>query len=570
MDELILVLVTMLVTATATVSIVIAVLRAKRKNRYKIKLDNLDIEKNKIASTPIVSELSKIEAYRKNEKIEAMYNEWNKRLDDIKDIQVPKITDMLLEADYSLSQKDYKATLYKIAKLEIELNKVRTNADFLLEEIKDLTTSEERSRKVITSYKKQYRDLFEKFKASEVDYGEIAEIVNLQFGSIAKKFEHYEDILDNNKYNELDETLESISDMLKHMGVVIDEMPQIVLMATNVIPRKIKEIKEDYDNLKKKGYTLDYLNVDSNIKEAQNKIKDILKRAKDLNMQDSILELKVLDEYFDSLVVDFEKEKVNKEEYEDVGVSFEKRLDKNNKLVNTIFKKINAIKKTYNLDEKDLELLLKIREELKKLNADYKALIDHTGNNSFAFSKLNKEIQNLNARLKAIEESIDGALETIGSMKQDEQSAKLQLKEIKEMLKKARNLMREYNIPIIPKEYFVELQEAQAAVKEIIIELEKTPIDINTLNVRVETARDLVLKLNRKAQEIIKSVAFAEMAIVYGNRYRSEYPELDKHLTYSEMLFFKGEYKKSLDLAIHTLNKIEPGIQNKLLEYYAK
>ena len=509
MDELILVLVTMLVTATATVSIVIAVLRAKRKNRYKIKLDNLDIEKNKIASTPIVSELSKIEAYRKNEKIEAMYNEWNKRLDDIKDIQVPKITDMLLEADYSLSQKDYKATLYKIAKLEIELNKVRTNADFLLEEIKDLTTSEERSRKVITSYKKQYRDLFEKFKASEVDYGEIAEIVNLQFGSIAKKFEHYEDILDNNKYNELDETLESISDMLKHMGVVIDEMPQIVLMATNVIPRKIKEIKEDYDNLKKKGYTLDYLNVDSNIKEAQNKMKDILKRAKDLNMQDSILELKVLDEYFDSLVVDFEKEKVNKEEYEDVGVSFEKRLDKNNKLVNTIFKKINAIKKTYNLDEKDLELLLKIREELKKLNADYKALIDHTGNNSFAFSKLNKEIQNLNARLKAIEESIDGALETIGSMKQDEQSAKLQLKEIKEMLKKARNLMREYNIPIIPKEYFVELQEAQAAVKEIIIELEKAPIDINTLNVRVETARDLVLKLNRKAQEIIKSAAFA-------------------------------------------------------------
>ena len=60
------------------------------------------------------------------------------------------------------------------------------------------------------------------------------------------------------------------------------------------------------------------------------------------------------------------------------------------------------------------------------------------------------------------------------------------------------------------------------------------------------------------------------MAIVYGNRYPSEYPELDKHLTYSEMLFFKGEYKKSLDLAIHTLNKIEPGIQNKLLEYYAK
>ena len=570
MDELILILVTMLITATVTVSIVICVLRAKRKNKYKIKLDNLDIEKNKIASTPIISELSKVESYRKNDKIEAMYNEWIKRLDDIKDVQVPRITDMLLEADYSLSQKDYKATLYKIAKLEIELNKARTNADFLLDEIKDLTTSEERSRKVITSYKKQYRELFEKFKASEIDYGEIAEIVNLQFGSIAKKFEHYEDILDNNKYNELNETLETIDSMLKHMNVVIDEIPQIILMATNVIPRKIKEITVDYDNMKKKGYTLDYLNVENNIKEANNKIDDIIKRAKDLNMKDSILELKVLDEYFDTLVVDFEKEKVNKEQYEDVGGSFEKRLEKINKLVNTIFKKINAIKQTYNLDEKDLELLLKIRTELKKLNEDYKTLIDHTGNNSFAFSKLNKEVQNLNARLKAIEESLDSTLETIGSMKQDEQSAKASLKEIKEMLKKARGVMREYNLPIIPKSYFIELQEAQAAVKEIIIELEKTPIDIDTLNVRVETARDLVLKLNKKANEIVKSAAYAEIAIVYGNRYRSEYEEVDKNLSYSEMLFFKGEYKKALDLCINTLNKIEPGIQNKLLEYYSK
>ena len=95
MDELILILVTMLVTATVTITAVICVLRAKRKNRYKVKLDNLDIEKNKIASTPIISELSKVESYRKNEKIEAMYNEWVKRLDDIKDVQVPKITDML-------------------------------------------------------------------------------------------------------------------------------------------------------------------------------------------------------------------------------------------------------------------------------------------------------------------------------------------------------------------------------------------------------------------------------------------------------------------------------------------
>ena len=118
--------------------------------------------------------------------------------------------------------------------------------------------------------------------------------------------------------------------------------------------------------------------------------------------------------------------------------------------------------------------------------------------------------------------------------------------------------------------YFVELQEAQGAIKELIAELNKSPINIDNLNMRVETARDLVIKLHNRSKEMVKSAAFAEMTMVYGNRYRSKYEELDKNLAYSEMLFFKGEYKKALQLSINTLNKVEPGIQNKLVEYYKK
>ena len=40
---------------------------------------------------------------------------------------------------------------------------------------------------------------------------------------------------------------------------------------------------------------------------------------------------------------------------------------------------------------------------------------------------------------------------------------------------------------------------------------------------RVETARDLVIKLHNRSKEMVKSAAFAEMTMVYGNRYRSEY-----------------------------------------------
>ena len=65
----------------------------------------------------------------------------------------------------------------------------------------------------------------------------------------------------------------------------------------------------------------------------------------------------------------------------------------------------------------------------------------------------------------------------------------------------------------------------------------------------------------------MKIAVFAENAIVYGNRYRVT-DEINKNLMYSELLFYKGEYQKSLEMTINSLNKIEPGIYNKLLKFY--
>ena len=155
-------------------------------------------------------------------------------------------------------------------------------------------------------------------------------------------------------------------------------------------------------------------------------------------------------------------------------------------------------------------------------------------------------------------------------MRDDELRAREQLEEIKSILKEAKSYIRDCNLPTIPKSYYTELSEASAAIKEIIKELDKKPITIKILNTRVDTARDLVLKLYTKTKELMKNARFAEMAIVYGNRYRSSFEGIDKNLTYSEVLFFKGEYKKSLELTINVLNRIEPGIYDKLSKLYGE
>jgi len=570
MDTIVITTISFIVLAVILIEAVLFAIKKSNRTKKKKQLEKLEIEKNKIDSSPIVPELTKVESHLKNEKLEAMYNNWKDRLDVIRTNQIPKITDMLLEADYSLSKQDYKSTIYKIAKLEMEIYKVRTNSDFLLNEIKEITNSEERNRSIITSLKSTYRDLYEKFKESKDSFGELEKVVDLQFENIATRFEDFEIAMEKSELTEAPKIVKSLDEMIKHMGVVIEELPSIYLMITNVIPKKIEEVKNEYDSMIAEGYPLDYLNIEYNIEEANKKIEDIFDRSKVLNLEDSLFELKVLADYFDSLFTDFEKEKLNKNVYEEATKTFNKKLNRNNKIIGQIFEQLEEIKKMYNLKDYEKKILVKVKEELAAISADYTILKQHTENNTFAYSKLIKEIENLSIRLASAEEKTDNVLNSIGNMQDDEARARQQLEEIKVILKESKNKIREYNLPIIPKTYFTELNEAQLAIKEIIKELNKKPIVIDVLNTRVDTARDLVLKLFKTTKDMIKTAMFAEMAIVYGNRYRSDEEELDKYLIYAEKLFYNGEYQKSLEITINSLNRVEKGIYDKLLNLYSK
>ena len=85
---------------------------------------------------------------------------------------------------------------------------------------------------------------------------------------------------------------------------------------------------------------------------------------------------------------------------------------------------------------------------------------------------------------------------------------------------------------------------------------------------RVDTARDLSLKVVQSSMNTVKKASMAESAIVYGNRYRAINSSIDNGLTKAEWLFFKGEFNAALTEAIKSINVVEPGIQKRLLEAY--
>lgn len=556
------------ILAVTLVILVLNFISKKEKKVYKDEINSLERDKNLIISASILSELNKVESLVNNEKMEQTYQDWQKRFKKITDEEVPKISDDLLEIEDLFQEKNYKTLKQKIAQIELQIYYVKTRANFLLEEIKEITLSEEKNRETITKLKIIYREIFSKYNQNKSDYKLIASPIELQFENVDKLFSAFEIAMDEGSFSEVGKIVKAIDDTIGNLKLIIEEAPSIIMMGKTIIPKKISDIMTIHDKMVKEGYNLDYLNIEYNVTETEKKISDIFARLNVLNIEDSIFELKTMVDYYDSLYNDFDKERISKKIFEDYSRTILVRVTKLSKVNNELLKKLGAIKYSYDLTDEDVKVVDKIKQEFDSVKKEYDHVISSHRSKSFAYSRLAKEMELLNVRLTKAEEKLEMALRTFGSLKEDELRAREQLDEIKEILKKAKYKIKSYKLPLIPKKYYVELSEATLAVKEMIKELEKKPISIKVLNTRVDTARDLALKLFNTTNETVKTAWMAETAIVYGNRYRPVNKDINLGLTKAENLFNKGNFKASLENAINTINIVEPGIHQRLLDAY--
>ena len=541
-------------------------IRSHRKKLYKDKVKELEVQRNMIASTPVLIELSKIEPIIKNEKMEEKYNKWQDRFSYLKDNRLNVINDMLIDLDFFVDKRDYKSCGYRIAKVEIEIYKVREAAEHLLEEIRDVTLSEEKYRTIVTKLKSKYRALNKEFQDHKQLYESMQEAIELQLENIERRFMDFEKVMESNEYNEVVHIVKALDTMIDHMDILVTEAPDVLLMANQVIPNRMAEVERTYKEMLEKGYPLEYLNIEYNLEESKKTIEKILDKVKVLDLEGCMFDLRTMLEYYDSLFIDFEKERLSKKVYEEEKDAFAKKLEKTNQLVKDIYDQLDDIKSMYDLNDNDVEIIHEVNKILVVINDDYNKMLGKEESHATPYSALNEEIENLTVRLKDMEDDFDKALKNLGNMYDDEARAREQLDEIQDLLKQCKSKIHSYKLPVITDNYFVQLSEANEAIEDVISELELKPIVIKTLNTRVDTARDLVLKLFNTTTEMVKTAKLAEMAIVYANRYRINRDDISKRLDDAETKFFKGEYKVAFDVTIQAVALVDEKMKIKFEE----
>ena len=570
MDKITIIITGIFVFCIILIYILTIIIKNKKKKEILFNVDRLTTEKNLIISSSLITELSKANKLINNKKIASEVEEWKKRFDDIEKNDMPKLTDKLIEVENYILEKNYAEAHRSLNKAEKSIFYVKAKSIKLLNEIKELTESEERNRETITKLKSIYREVVFKYNKNKNDYMDVSSRIELQFENIDKLFSAFEVAVQNSEYDELGKIVKALDDMIHNISIVIEEAPTIAMMATMVLPKKMKDIKSLATKMTREGYNLEYLNIDYNIEETNKKIAEIMDRLYVLNLQDSIFDLKTLLDYYETLYSDFDAEKRGKKEYERGLINISERISKVSSIIRNLYSEIDNIKDTYDLSDDEIKVIDEINKDLIAVKDSFKLVKDRTLIKVMPYSKLSSEIEMVAVNLSKVEDKLESTLKNLGSLKEDEARARDQLSEIKAIINNSKYKIKDYNLPVIPDKFYIELKEAHDAIKEIVKEIDKKPISIKTLNLRVDTARDLSLKLYQTADSLVNTAAMAEMAIVYGNRYRSSNTEVEMGLISASKSFYKGDYKNSLEIVLNTLNIVEPGIHKKLLSKMEK
>ena len=554
-------LISVLISIAILIVFILFLFFSKKRKDKKLKqkiIEELDYNKNILDTYPIENELVKVETLIKNEKLEEQYKIWQERFKKIKDENVVNLNEIVLKLDtqnvenFNELKEDAKRELYKAKFL---LSK-------LLEEIEDVNMSEEKYRTLIIKLKTKYRELNDYYEAHKKEYGELENVVEMQFENIEKRFQIFEEFMETNDYSEVIHIVKSIDLMLEHMQEVVKKLPDLVIVAHKIIPLKIEELTDIYEKMILDNYNLKELNVAVNLENALKSTNELVEKVKGLNFKDVEIEFEAIVDYLDDLFKVFETEQLSRKEYSKLKNLFENKLLKTNKIVSSVYKELDSIKSMYNLKAEELDSLNVIKTRLMEINDRYKKIVTELKDQETNFLNAHKELLDTNTLLIEISDDLDKLLKSLGNMYEDEQRAREQLNEIEKLLRDSKCILNKYKFPSVNKELYVEIKEANEAVFEVIKELKEKPIKINTLNTRVDTARDLALKVYTHVSDMLKKMQVIEELIVFANKYRSDSEIISDNLNKASNFFFQGNYNKSLEILEKSLiNKI-PNIED--------
>ncbi|MFE4141984.1 septation ring formation regulator EzrA [Peribacillus sp. YIM B13472] len=534
------------------------------KKRYFKEIDRLESWKISITHRPVLEELSKVKQLNMTGETEEMFENWRIEWDAIITDHMPEVEELLFDAEEFVDKYRFSRSKEVQRKITVKLNEIEEMIKKILYELNELVGSEEKNRLEIEDIKESYRQLKKSLLAHRHNYGKAADKLENSLDEVVQILQKYEEETVNGNYLNARELVLSIKEKLAVLSVKMEMLPKLLVDSQSELHSQLHELKDGYEEMSEQGYLLSHIQFEQEISRLEEELelyKTQLENAETEAVEKGIKDMRESIEVLYDLL---EKEVLSKQYILKNDEVLRKTISdleyENDKLkVETIH-----VQHTYHLTENELDAQRKMEKQIAQISKRHQLLVLKMEDNVMASSLISEEMQGLAVQLKELQENQKDFTVKLQALRKDEMDARDSLAELKRKMVDTGRLIAKSNIPGLPEEYKVVLQDAKECMDDVQGKLDEKPLEMAAVYIYLEKAVQQVNRVHEKANELIEHMYLAEKVIQFGNRYRSSHDMVAESLREAEAKFRSYEYQAALETAATAIEKVDPGSLQKI------
>lgn len=535
-------------------------------NMYRQELLDLQNQINGIKTLPLQYRLGRVQSIAKNmPEVVEQYEQFTEDFEKITEFQKNELGVLVDEVDAALFYRKTRGVKKNLALIREMTQRYDHDAKNLLARIEKVTEIENIQRVEIIRVKGKYRDTANEYEKIRIKVEEFVPHVLEMFKELDDDFVKLETLMNNQMFADAKKFTEEIENRIDSLHANLKDLPSYVYVVSDLLPSKIDKVDELISSLEGDEYALEEMKIATRRQEVDEQMEESIVQVKNVDIKAAAQVLEPLTGLIEELVIDLSKELDSYKQFKEKWRESYNELQRLTEIYQQVMKEYRRLTTEFVIDEEEV-VISKKYEEFRQIQNDANHLIEQMGLGHFAYADMLDHVVDLYDRMM----KHDAYLEEFEKQKEDIENKNKETEELLEniniVLLEIKSEIKNEHLPLVNDSYRNYITDSYNKVEEIKRFKAHKPVVLNELCAKVEGARDVIYKLYDNVHNMIVTAGMVEDAIVYANRYRSMFLEVNTELTKAEVLFRNGEYRNALQVAVDILERLEPGKYEELIK----
>lgn len=491
----------------------------------------------------------------------ASYQERQKQYDEIVSRRDKDVETCLASLDTFVKEKNYKE--YKalegecnqsVRDFEVSVCNFNGELTSILQEDTDVHSS-------AVVVKGKYRNISSFYQDHETELKPLEKSFDRIFHSAEHDFDEFDFQADHANFVEAKKVLERLDKLFDAVLSVLEKLPLLEVSVDTVLPDKLDKLQESYQNMLDEGFIVYEMHVEEKISDMREKISRMQSQLMYLDVRGIQEEIQSIQSEITDILAGFDEERKAKETYfskqnslSDSSFSVEKRYAR-------MMNQLDAYQKAFVLDNKYVSQMKSLKADIESigiLKRELDSYLDTSARQPYLV--ITKKMTDMDNEMNKAIRVMDDYEAYLISLKNDSNDVFMGLRECYVNLKKARNIVKEIDVPSYTKSIKDVFTEDFQNIEDITNIILNQPIDVPKAVSMFKPFKESVDGFISSIMNTKADADKAETSIVYANSYRVDYSDSRALLEQAEKAFSEGDFQRASSIALDVVKKFSPTV----------